>query len=282
MDDKVYLDYLEQGYKHKKFVNSYELIFRKYPEIHHINGLPIHFDPNAKNILISLSGGADSSILAYMLCDYIEKNNYNISVHFMTLVRFWKEKPWLENSGKNVYAYLKKRFPSICKDQHWGFLPPQFEDVPLTNLNKPAIFTKLPEKANCDVLVTIEFQEYLMNKLKIDFLYTGTTMNPPLNTEDQPTFRNEEYIKNKWEWALSGPCVNPFGLLRKNFTMAQYHNYNLWDLLELTRSCEADVFVFGEEYRHNGKTPPECGTCFFCKEKQWGLDNCEGFLLENL
>ena len=45
MDDKHYLDYLEQGYKNKKFVDTYELLFRPYPEIHRINGLPIHFDP---------------------------------------------------------------------------------------------------------------------------------------------------------------------------------------------------------------------------------------------
>jgi hypothetical protein len=64
--------------------------------------------------------------------------------------------------------------------------------------------------------------------------------------------------------------------------MAQYHNYNQWDLLKLTRSCEADVAEYGEEYRYNRQYPPECGHCFFCKEKQWGLDNCKGFLLENL
>lgn len=282
MDNKDYLDYLEQGYKDEKFIKNYELFFKKYPEIHKINGLPIHFDSKAKNILISLSGGADSSILAYMLCDYIEKNNYKINVHCMTLVRFWKDKPWLEKSGKNVFRYLKNRFPTIVKQQTWGFLPPVFEDVPLENLGKPEIFTKLPKQAHCDVLITLDFQEYVMKKFNIDFIYTGITMNPPLDTEDEPTFRNEEYMKDNWDWAISGPAINPFGLLRKNFTMAQYHNYNLWDLLELTRSCEGDVRKFGFEYLHNNQTPPECGHCFFCQEKQWGLDNCKGFLLENL
>ena len=283
MHNKDYLEHLYKGYttQHK---NEYEFLFGKnsYPEIHYINGLPTHFNPNAKNILISLSGGADSSILTYMLCDYIEKNNYKTNVYCMTLVRFWKEKPWLEPMSTDVYNYLKNRFPNIIKEQIIGFLPPEFENVPLKALGKPELFTRLPEQAHCDVLITVDFQDYVMHKYKIDLSYTGTTMNPPFETEDEPKFRNQEHLIDNWEWVLSGPAVNPFGLLRKNFTMAQYHNYDLWDMLKLTRSCEGDVHIFGEEYRHNGKYPPECGHCFFCQEKQWALDNCKGFLLENL
>ena len=282
MDDKHYLDYLEAGYKDEQFIKTYEMIFRPYPEIHRINGLPVHFDPNAKNLLVSLSGGADSSILTYMLCDYIEKNNYNNKIYCMTLVRFWKEKPWLAPMAEDVYNYLKARFPDIIQEQIWGFLPPEFEDVPLTRLGKEHLFTKLPREANCDVLCTLDFQEYVMYRYNIDLIYTGITMNPPFATDDEPTFRNEEFMKDNWDWAISGPAINPFGLLRKNYTMAQYHNYDQWDLLKLTRSCEGDIAEFGEENRRNRQYPPECGHCFFCQEKKWGLDNCNGFLLENL
>ena len=282
MDDKAYLKYLEQGYKDKTFIETYEKIFGKYPEIHNINGLPIHFDPTAKNILISLSGGADSTVLTYMICDYIEKNNYATKVYCMTLVRFWKNKPWLTPMAKDVFNYLKERFPNIIQEQVWGFLPPEFEDVPLSRLQKPELFQRLPKEANCDVLVTVDFQDYVMKTYAIEWIYTGITMNPPFATEDEPTFRNEEFVKDNWNWAISGPAINPFGLLRKNFTMAQYKNYNLQDLLKLTRSCEGDVFEFGEAYLHIPTYPPECGHCFFCQEKKWAIENCNGFLSENL
>lgn len=60
--------------------------------------------------------------------------------------------------------------------------------------------------------------------------------------------------------------------------MAQYINYRLDDLLKLTRSCEISTAEIKEHY--NTKYPPECGTCFFCQEKEWGKNNAEGFLLD--
>lgn len=280
MDDKHYLDYLEKGYTNQGFVKAYEAIWqRKYPEILKINGLPIHFDPNAKKILVALSGGADSSMLTYMLCKLIEREKLETKIYCYTMVRFWKEKPWLEPMSTDVYNWLKNKFPNIIMHQHIGFLPPVFETVPLGNLG---IKTMLPPMANCDVLVSVEYQTYLLESKGYEWVYSGTTMNPPLNTTDQPKFRDEKVIKDNWSWVIDGPSVNPFGLLRKNYTMAQYINYDLDELLQLTRSCEGDAQLFGDEYRHNGKYPPECGFCFFCEEKHWGLENSKGFLLENL
>lgn len=283
MDDKNYLKHLDNLYKNKKEIAKYELLYRrKYPDLIYINGLPIHFDSSFDKILISLSGGADSAILAYMLLDYIKTNKIATKVHFFSAVRFWNSKPWLERNAQEVASYLKEKFGDIIAEHHWGFVPTELEDVYVSQLNKPFLEKIYPKYSKCDTICVNEYEHFLMKKHKIDFMYTGTTMNPPLNTEDQPKFRDEELIKDNIEWVLSLNNCNPFGLVRKSFTMAQYKNYDLDDLLSLTRSCEADIVKLGNMWIKNGLMPPVCGDCFFCQERQWGIDNSEGFLLENL
>jgi hypothetical protein len=278
MDDKQYLQHLELLYKaHKrKYENMWNI---KYPDIFHVNGLPIHFDTRAKKILIALSGGADSTMVTYMLCKLIEEQGFNAKISCFTMVRFWDEKPWLEPMAKDVFTYLKNTFPNIIDEHHWGFLPPQLEVVPLL---KAGIVEDLPPTASCDVLCTVEYQKYLLKTKGYQYTYSGNTMNPPTNHSEAPQFRNIDKIKNDITFVISGPSINPFGLLHKNFTMAQYINYGLNDLLALTRSCEGSIVEFGEEYLHNNDYPPECGKCFFCEEKTWGFNNAEGYLLENL
>ena len=48
-----------------------------------IDGVEIFFDSGWKNIAVSLSGGADSTLLAYLLCDHIREKfrTYNNSYY---------------------------------------------------------------------------------------------------------------------------------------------------------------------------------------------------------
>ena len=278
MDDFKYLDYLELHYKKQDFIKQYETQYRRYPNVYRINGLPIHLDKHAKKILVAFSGGADSSLLLYMLCTLIKREKLKTKIDVYTMIRFWEQKPWLKPMAEDAFGYLKKQFPDIIGIQHWGFLPHEFETVPLKKLNLRNL--TLPSMAKCDVLITHSYQVFLLETYKYDWVYSGTTMNPPIDNNQAPAFRNEKVVKDNWDWVITGSCINPFGLLRKNYTMAQYVNYKLETLLKLTRSCEGDIAQFGEEYRHNRQYPPECGHCFFCQEKEWGKNNAQGFLLD--
>jgi len=278
MDDTKYLGYLELHYKKRNFVDQFEKknYPRRYPTVYRINNLPIHLDKHAKKILVAFSGGADSSLLLYMLCTLIKREKLKTKIDVYTMIRFWEQKPWLKPMAEDAFRYLKKQFPNIIGMQHWGFLPHEFETVPLKNLNLPNL--TLPSMAKCDVLITHGYQEYLIKSYNYEWVYSGTTMNPPIDNDQAPEFRNETVVKDNWDWVITGSCINPFGLLRKNYTMAQYINYRLDDLLKLTRSCEISTAEIKEHY--NTKYPPECGTCFFCQEKEWGKNNAEGFLLD--
>ena len=51
-----------------------------------IDGVRIPFNTEWNNIAISVSGGADSALLAYLLCDLAKE--HNTTIHSMMLIEF--------------------------------------------------------------------------------------------------------------------------------------------------------------------------------------------------
>jgi 7-cyano-7-deazaguanine synthase in queuosine biosynthesis len=275
---------LKKQYTDEAFKNRYESYHNKvYPNIHDVNGLPFHFDAGFKRIGLSLSGGADSSLLFYILCKLIEETNSECKILPTTMVRFFDTKPWLEKPAKDVYAWMKEQFPDIIEEHNWGFIPPYLEVVKIKKLGLAHLNKNFPaDLMFTDVLCTISYHEYLIKTKKLDYIYSGTTMNPPEDFENAPQFRNQavtdiDGISN----VVNANSINPFSLITKDWIMAQYENYNLHELLELTRSCEADTKLLGEMWLTvDDVQPPACGTCFFCKERQWGIDNSKKYLIK--
>ena len=59
-----------------------------------VDSIEIPIEAQWTNIALSLSGGADSTLLAYLVCDLLVKNNLNATVHVINHVRMWKTRPW--------------------------------------------------------------------------------------------------------------------------------------------------------------------------------------------
>ena len=275
---------LKERYNEPTFVQTFENYHsKKYPDLHDVNGLPIHFDKTFSRIGISLSGGADSTMLFYILCKLIEDTGSKCKIMPTTMVRFYDTKPWLEKSAKDVYAWMKERFPNIILEHNWGFIPPELEIVKMKKLGLRHLNQQYPtDLMFCDVLSTVTYHEYLIKSKKLDFIYSGTTMNPPENFDNAPQFRTEEALQvNGIDNVVNATVINPFALVQKDWVMAQYENFKLQELLDLTRSCEADTKVLGEMWLYiEDEQPPACGYCFFCKERQWGIDNQDKYLIK--
>ena len=155
-------DKINKMYNDKHFIEEYEHFHRKkYPSIENVNGLPIHFDKSFTRIGISLSGGADSSLLFYILCKLIQDNKSNCKILPTTVIRFYDTKPWLPNSAKKVYTWMKKRFPNIVMEHDWNFIPPDFEVVKLEKLGLKHL-DKLYDTnlMFCDVLFMTTYKEF--------------------------------------------------------------------------------------------------------------------------
>ena len=66
---------------------------------------------------------------------------------------------------------------------------------------------------------------------------------------------------------------HPFSNVRKDWIIKQYTDNYIGELLETTRSCEGEFnninYTNYKPYQH----VPVCGNCFWCKEREWGIQN---------
>lgn len=282
-----------------------------------INGIPIIFDKRNTDISVTFSGGADSTMLLFLLCKIIENFNLKIRVHCITLLRFTEDRLYLERVVDDVILYIKERFPDIEILKHTGFIPTALEVIPLsdlrTGLERLGIIGEFEQVikrgATADLYAVNSYSTYIRRRYNIGWIYDGTTTNPDTlpqkdstqePTTQGPVFRNPreltltdlqiavilkpDYIKTQ------NPSVNkirysPFEFIQKNWVMAQYKNFGLQDLLELTRSCEGSSttldLTFGKGQWTTRGSDYVCNNCFFCSERQWGIDKGSIFLREN-
>jgi hypothetical protein len=266
-----------------------------------INGVPIIFDKRNTDISITFSGGADSTMLLFLLCSIITNLELKVRVHCITLLRFTEDRIYLERVVEDVITDIKRRFPNVEILQHIGFVPTALEMMPLndlrTGLERLGIINQFEDVirrgATADVYAVNSYSAYINRRYNISWQYSGTTTNPEHTIENEPVFRNPRSLQLK---DLRGPFNlrpgqagdiknSPFGFIQKNWVMAQYKNFDIEDLLELTRSCEGSSKIlndkFGSENWTSRGSDYVCGNCFFCSERQWGIDNSNIFLKEN-
>jgi len=59
--------------------------------------MKLYLNEEWSKIGISLSGGADSALLAYLICA-----NTDADIHFTTQIRMWRTRPWAEFIAEDV------------------------------------------------------------------------------------------------------------------------------------------------------------------------------------
>jgi hypothetical protein len=127
--------------------------------------------------------------------------------------------------------------------------------------------------------------KYFSKRYNLKWIYTGITLNPPIEIDSSPKFRDQEMNLNlKYEHIVStyNNEISPFRYISKDWIIAQYFNFNLEELLNLTRSCQVDMIDLNlKTWSVGDPYPGECGKCFFCIEKQWAKQNMKIYLKEN-
>ena len=66
---------------------------------------------------------------------------------------------------------------------------------------------------------------------------------------------------------------HPFVYTTKDWIVKQYFEHSIQDLLDITRSCEGEFEGLDYTTYTPGQHVPVCNECFWCKERQWGIDN---------
>lgn len=220
----------------------------------------LYLNNNWKKIGVSISGGADSALLAYFIC-----SNSTAEIHFTNQVRMWKTRPWQEHIADTVIDWFKNRFNNKFF-VHRNLIPPELEEG-----IGPLIQDEYGKMKPGNRIILRSYNEYIANKFNLDALYGAVNKNPDkhfrgaLEDRDSPTMLPFFYHD---DIAICHPFVNT----KKDWIIKQYYDNNIIDLLELTRSCEGEFESVDYKTYTPGQYVPICGECFWCKEREWAIE----------
>lgn len=226
--------------------------------------------PQFKNIVVLVSGGADSALLLYLTIKFLITNNYDAKVSAITCANGAKLN-WNARRSASVIDYVLRRTNFQNFDMHYTFYRDEQEDPYF-------------EEVMYDLVVNS----------KADVIIHGTTRNPPKDTKvttiqgddvllrDYPgnvEERNESFEDfHTCEEFPEGSfhSINAWMNVDKKFIADQYKKFNLErELLSLTRSCEARPHHFGYNKTIQGAElahfEKPCGKCWWCLEKKWAF-----------
>lgn len=202
---------------------------------------------------IWLSGGADSSVLCYLLAKHIKDNGLNVQIQALTV----QKRP-------NEYFDIQQRVAALL-DAYSVFKPPIVYTVEQWTDND---YHKTFNARNIQNVVDNLYQ----------YIYTGITKTPEpnvwetLNWEEFPEIENIRNEDIKKLLILNGVFeeenklyefgeVRPFFNIDKSGVAELYKKHNLLDtLFPYTKSCENREVLDGH-----------CGECWFCQERKWAF-----------
>lgn len=235
-----------------------------------MNQVNIPYDPEWKNVAISVSGGADSALLAYLVCELAYE--HNTTIHIINHVRCWKTKPWQQNDAYRVFQWLSQRFYHKVFKRHTNFIAPELE---YGNIG-PNLTDEYGKKVSGDNIQQRAYAEFICYKYNIDAYYNAVTHNPrgvnlggmvERDVERSEETKHLEIMKHMGVWAS-----HPFRFVDKSWVVKQYKDRDIMSLFKITRSCEGTFEGITYETYSPKNIVPVCGTCFWCKEREWAIE----------
>ena len=199
-----------------------------------------------KTLALSMSGGADSTMLCYLLAKTSYEQNLEITIQPYNGYDTWAP---IDSSGvPNIIEFIRKEFPDI--DIQWPLAV-----VFNTNGNHA------PNDKNMYIRPLIH---KLVEHKMVDVVMSGISMGQPLDVQTQllKEGRIERITRlpgyHLWN-EVENSCDHqaPFKHIDKRFIIQCYKDFNLEHLLKMTNSC----------------THPRgnCGKCWWCQERVWAF-----------
>lgn len=209
------------------------------------NSIVISFWENIKQRkpAIALSGGADSAILLYLLC---QQDVDSIRPYFLHRTN----KPNFYEPPKKIIKFMQDQFPNVnLHNLEISDVTQREQDITVTNFE---MTTHMEEKFKCDIFLT------------------GSTANPPPavfgeENDNRETERDyyREVLFTKPDASGNRLFYRPFSNVNKKFISNLYKKYDLMEtLFPLTLSCTAT-----ETTKHC-----QSDNCWWCKERYWAFN----------
>ena len=201
-----------------------------------------------------MSGGADSSLLAYLLCKEIKDQKLNVKFQPMTVRRGRPNNPMY---AEGVVDFIKEDLDIDFILPHEVYYPPLID----SEMTEMKIFWKKDSE---------NFREQ-----KYDILYSGITCNPPNDSglpKNKERDRDEESDRPTENRNGLRHYINPFFKVNKKWEAEVYKDFGLLDtLFPLTYSCEGDAKDTKTHTWHCGNTLPIERQCWWCRERMWAF-----------
>jgi hypothetical protein len=200
-----------------------------------------------KTLALSMSGGADSTMLCYLLAKTSRRHNLQITIQPYNGYDIWA--PMDSKGVVKIIKYIQSKFPNV--DIQWPISTVFDTNGDFAPNDKNMYITPLIEK--------------LVAHNVVDLVMNGISMGPPL--EVQQTFKDWDnkinvrrlpgyHLWNEVERAIDH--LSPLKHIDKRFIVYCYKKFGIEELLEMTNSC----------------TEPQgnCRECWWCQERSWALE----------
>lgn len=242
-------------------------------ELFEFDGVNIPFDTSWNSIAISVSGGADSALLAYLLCSIIKDREITpVTVHIISHVRMWKTRPWQQDDSLRVFHWLLHKFYKIQFVRHTNFIAPELE---YGNIG-PNLTDEYGKRVSGDNIQQRAYAEYICTQKNINAYYNAVTHNPRSADFTGMVERDVEPNKDNkhLEYMIHMGIVasHPFRFVDKAWVVKQYKQHDIMDLFNRTRSCEGEFEGIDYTTYKSKQEVPTCGECFWCKEREWAIE----------
>jgi hypothetical protein len=239
-------------------------------QFYNFDRVNIPFNKNWKNVAISVSGGADSALLAYLICNLI--NDDITTVHVINHIRMWKTRPWQQHDSESVYNWLLEKFNQINFIRHVNFISP---DIEYGNTG-PSLTDEYGKKVSGDNIQQRSYAEFICHKYNIDAYYNAVTRNPEQLSFNGMLERDIELTEDnkhlEYMIHMDRVASHPFRFVDKSWVIKQYIQLNIMELFNITRSCEGEFLGIDYKNYEPGQDVPICNECFWCKEREWAIE----------
>ena len=234
--------------------------------MHQVN---IPFNKDWNSIGISLSGGADSALLAYLICSLVPEK---FLIHVVSHTRMWKTRPWQQEDSKRVFDWLSVRFPKLKLVRHVSFIAP---DIEYGNMG-PNIKDEYGKMVSGENAQQRAYAEYICFKYNIDAYFNAVTCNPKnvdfKGMEERDIEATKDNTHLEYMIHMGRVASHPFRFVDKSWVVSKYKELDIMELFDITRSCEGEFEDINYTNYTAGQYVPTCGECFWCKEREWAIE----------